>query len=78
MCSGSKETQCSHCDHLQVCSYKEQFLAAQKAVDDVRVQVRDTVAKTPLSNFDWIRQVKLECKYYSDRKSPVARGDILQ
>lgn len=77
MYNSSKETQCSYCDHLKVCSYKEQFLAAQKAVDDVRVQVGDSVAKTPLSNFDWIRQVKLECKHYSDRTTPTVRSDIL-
>lgn len=63
MC-GVKETQCSHCDHLQVCSYKEQFLAAQKAVDEVHVQIGDSVAKKPLSSFEWIRPVSLECIHF--------------
>lgn len=73
MC-GVKETQCSHCDHLQVCSYKEQFLAAQKAVDEVRVQIGDSVAKKPLNSFEWIRPVSLECIHFSKQK-PTMRGE---
>ena len=73
MC-GVKETQCSHCDHLQVCSYKEQFLAAQKAVDEVRVQIGDSVAKKPLNSFEWIRPVSLECIHFSKQK-PTMRSE---
>lgn len=40
MC-GVKETQCTHCNHLQICSFKAQFLAAQKAVDEVTVSTGD-------------------------------------
>lgn len=72
MC-GVKETQCSHCDHLQVCSYKEQFLAAQKAVDDVCVSLGDRKMKN-LRDFDWIKPVMLECIYFS-KKKPTRRED---
>lgn len=67
MC-GVKETQCSHCDHLQVCSFKEQFLAAQKAVDDVRVGLGDRGVKY-LRDFDWIKPISLECTYFTPRKA---------
>ena len=41
MYGGVNETQCTYCDHRHVCSYKEQFLAAQKAVDEVSVSIGD-------------------------------------
>lgn len=34
---GVKETQCTRCGHRDVCSLKEEFLEAQKAVDEVYV-----------------------------------------
>ncbi len=60
---GCEETQCTHCGHLQVCSFKEQFLKAQKAVNEVTVGVGDRGIKY-LRDFDWIKRVKLECKYF--------------
>ena len=65
MCSGSKETQCSHCDHLQVCSFKAQFLAAQKAVDKVTVGTgdRSITLRTSLEGrygcTSWLRRLSL-------------------
>ena len=34
---GVKETQCTRCGHRDVCSLKEEFLEAQKAVDEACV-----------------------------------------
>lgn len=31
---GVKETQCTRCSHREVCSLKEEFLAAQAAIDE--------------------------------------------
>lgn len=73
MC-GVKETCCTNCDHLRVCSYKERFLAAQKAVDEVHVQVGNNVAKMALSSFNWIKPVSLECIYFS-KKKPTMRAE---
>lgn len=72
MC-GVKETQCSHCDHLQVCSLKEEFLAAQKKIDDVCVSLGDNKMKY-LRDFDWIKSVALECIHFS-KKKPTRRED---
>ena len=72
---GTKETQCSHCNHLQVCSFKDQFLAAQKAVDNVRVGIGDH-SIINLRDISWIRPVSLECSYFSG-KMPVMR-DVAQ
>ena len=76
MYTGSEETQCTNCDHREVCSLMGQMLNAQKAINEVTVGVGDKGIKR-LRDFDWIRRVKLECIHYSVRKSPVARGDIL-
>lgn len=74
MC-GTKETQCSHCNHLQVCSFKTQFLAAQKAVDKVTVGTGDR-SFINLRDISWIRPVSLECSYFSG-KMPIMR-DVAQ
>lgn len=68
MYSGVQETMCSRCSHLQVCSLKEQFLNAQKAVDDVMVTVGERAAKR-LRDFDWIKRVKLECAHFIPQAS---------
>lgn len=70
-----KETQCTHCNHLQVCSFKAQFLAAQKAVDEVTVGTGDR-SFINLRDISWIRPVSLECSYFSG-KVPVMR-DVAQ
>ncbi len=63
----SEETQCTHCDHLQVCSFKGQFLKAQNAVNEVTVCVGDRGIKY-LRDFDWIKRVKLECKHFAAKR----------
>lgn len=68
MCSGVKETQCTHCNHLQVCSFKVQFLAAQKAVDEVTVGTGDR-SFINLRDISWIRPVSLKCSYFSGKVS---------
>ena len=75
MC-GVKETQCTHCNHLQVCSFKAQFLAAQKAVDEVTVGTGDR-SFINLRDISWIRPVSLECSYFSGKVSTM-RNDVAQ
>ena len=60
----AKETRCTHCEHLPVCSLKEQFLAAQQAVDGVQVSLGDRSFQS-LRNFDWIKPVNLDCVHFS-------------
>lgn len=60
----AKETRCTHCEHLPVCSLKEQFLAAQQAVDSLQVSLGDRTIQN-LCNFDWIKPVELECVHFS-------------
>ena len=73
MYSGVKETQCSHCDHSQVCSLKKEFIAAQQAVDNVCVSLGDRTMKD-LRNFDWIKPVALECIHFAKRRPTMRDG----
>ena len=40
-----RESRCANCEHRKVCSFKEQFLNAQKAVDEVTVHTGDKSIK---------------------------------
>jgi len=62
-----KEMRCTRCDHFPVCSLKEQFIAAQKAVDDVNVPLGGNSTKG-LRHFDWIKPVELVCVHFSEKK----------
>ncbi len=62
-----RETRCTRCEHRKVCSFKEQFLNAQKAVDEVTVHTGDKSSKY-LRDFDWIKRVELECVHYIPMK----------
>lgn len=61
----AKETCCTHCEHLQVCSLKEQFLAAQQAVNSLQVGLGGQSFLRSLNSFDWIKPVELECVHFS-------------
>lgn len=74
MYNGSKETLCSHCEHLQVCSLKAEFIAAQQAVDNVCVNLGDRKMKN-LRDFDWIKAVNLECVHFISKRSTI-RGAL--
>jgi len=67
MCGGVKETRCTRCDHLPICSLKEQFIAAQKAVNDVNVPLGGNSIKG-LRHFGWIKPVELECVHFTEKK----------
>lgn len=64
----AKETRCTNCEHRKVCSFKEQFLNAQKVVDEVTVRTGDKSVKY-LRDFDWIKRVELECVHFIPMKS---------
>lgn len=62
-----RETRCTHCEHQKVCSFKEQFLNVQEAVDEVTVHTGYKSSKY-LRDFDWIKRVELECVHYIPMK----------
>ena len=58
-----KETLCTSCVHREVCSKKEEFQAAQDAVDHVTVNVADN-SYINLSHMTWIHPVQLQCNHF--------------
>lgn len=67
--STSKETLCTSCSHLEVCSLKGTYLEAQHAVDTLAFNLdteKDEGGRiTRLCDIHWIESVNLQCKHYS-------------
>lgn len=63
-----EEILCDNCSHREVCSLKDQFRAAQKAVDDLMVHLEDCKS-IRLRDIKWIKKVKLECTHYIPKKT---------
>lgn len=65
---GVKETQCTRCSHREVCSLKEEFLAAQKAIDEavLHLERRDdgAVSMIRIRDIRYIEPVELRCMHY--------------
>lgn len=68
-----KETLCTSCVHHEVCSKKEEYLAAQKAVDNLFVKKNDVIGNY-LNTMTWIRPVQLQCIYYMSNGYGTIRG----
>lgn len=65
---GVKETQCTRCGHRDVCSLKEEFLEAQKAVDEAYVsspcEDGKKVGMIHIRDIKYIEPIELHCKHY--------------
>lgn len=70
---GSRETCCSRCAHLEVCSLKEKLLKAQEGVNNVKIYIAETngMRELRLSNIAWIKPVNLSCVHFLERKETV-------
>lgn len=75
MYSGTyEETMCTNCLHREVCSLSNDFLKAQKKVDDVSITLghhENQVTFKYLRDFDWIKRVKLECTHFIQKEKPL-------
>lgn len=58
---------CSSCNHREVCAYREQFFAAQKAVDGASVLIGEG-SYTPIREIRWIKPVALKCTFFSEKQ----------
>lgn len=61
------ETACSSCCHLPVCCFKEEFLEAQKAVNNVWVSKKKENKCIKLTDIPYIKPVILHCKNYLEK-----------
>lgn len=69
------EIQCANCIHQEVCSFTKEFLAAQKAIDNLTITLDEYIGPNGrevemknLRNFTWIKRVKLECAHFTSKK----------
>lgn len=72
---GVKETCCTRCSHRDVCQYKEEYLAAQHAVDEVSVHLPtkddNSVQSIRLRDIPWIEPVELKCRHFQQNTGTV-------
>ena len=71
-----KETQCSSCIHLNICSVKVKFLDAQRAVDELIVYNKLPGGKTGtvrLCDIEFIQPVNLKCIHYFPKNTTLMR-----
>lgn len=80
MFTGSEETICSRCAHLDVCKYKEELLNAQETVNNITISrdrdKEDGIRLIKLRDIPWIKRVRLECIYFQGRESNVSKNIV--
>ena len=68
MIDAIKEVSCTRCLHQEVCKYKQDFLDICNAVSSSTVnrpcEDRKKVQTTPITNFDFLGGIQIECRYY--------------
>ena len=74
-----KETMCTTCIHQDICSVKEKFLDAQKAVDGLVVYNKrpdGKLGEVKLRDIGFIKPVDLECIHYVYKGSAGVKGGL--
>ena len=74
-----KETMCTTCIHQDICSVKEKFLDAQKAVDGLVVYDKlpdGKLGQVKLRDIGFIKPVELECIHYVYKGSAGVKGGL--
>ena len=72
-----KETMCTTCIHQDICSVKEKFLDAQKAVDGLVVYDKlpdGKLGQVKLRDIGFIKPVELSCIHYIYKGSAGVKG----
>lgn len=68
MIDAIKEVSCTRCLHQEVCRYKTDFLDICNAVSSSMVnrpcEDGKKVQTTPITNFDYLGGIQIECRYY--------------
>ena len=68
MIDAIKEVSCTRCLHQEVCKYKQDFLDICNAVSSSMVnrpcENGKKVETTPITNFDFLGGIQIECRYY--------------
>ena len=68
MIDAIKEVSCTRCLHQEVCKYKKDFLDICNAMSSSTVnrpcEDGKKVQTIPITNFDFLGGIKIECRYY--------------
>ena len=76
---GVKETLCTRCAHLEVCTYKQDYLDILKAVEDASV-IRGTldgkITSKKVIHYDFISKISVGCKYYQNWTGTYCSGEV--
>ena len=68
MIDAIKEVSCTKCLHQEVCRYKQDFLDICNAVSSSTInrpcEDGKKVQTTPITNFDCLDGIQIECRYY--------------
>ena len=68
MIDAIKEVSCTRCLHQEVCKHKQDFLDICNAVSSSIVnrpcEDGKTVEMAPITNFDFLGGIRIECRYY--------------
>ena len=68
MIDAIKEVSCTRCLHQEVCRYKQDFLDICNAVSSSMInrpcEDGKKVEKTPITIFDFLGGIRIECRYY--------------
>lgn len=75
--SSVRETICTNCVHCEVCRYKEKYLEAVKAIQNVGVDFDSgdgKVAMQKISMIDFITLRDPDCKFFSQRYTQFQRS----
>ena len=68
MIDAIKEVSCTRCLHQEVCRHKQDFLDICNAVSSSMInrpcEDGKKVETTPITNFDFLGGIRIECRYY--------------
>ena len=68
MIDNIEEVPCTRCLHQEVCRHKQDFLAICNAVPSIKIhkpyEDGKEVKITPITNFDCLGDIYVECRYY--------------
>ena len=71
MSNTCKESLCTRCAHLSVCSYRDEYLNLQENIDNLEITMIESDGATyytKLQNIPWIRPVELSCIYFMEHR----------
>lgn len=65
-----KETLCTHCNHRDICIYKNDYLSILKAVSEAFVERACSdgkkVSMKKVTDFDFIGDISVTCRHYQN------------